>query len=155
MPPNVSRRPRASPIVHRNSNISFLQQQNSLGPKPSLRIAVIGQSRFAVDVLHRLRQHGHVIVGVFTVADKDGREDALARAAGDLDVPLFKVKAWRRQGKTIPEVLEQYRSVGAELNVLPYCTQFIPMEVMRSGTNLVWASTKTDLHVLLLYRCLM
>lgn len=30
----------------------------------------------------------------------------------------------------LPEVLEQYSSVGAELNVLPFCSQFIPMEVI-------------------------
>ena len=28
------------------------------------------------------------------------------------------------------EVLEQYKSVGAELNVMPYCSQFIPLEVV-------------------------
>lgn len=47
-----------------------------------------------------------------------------------MEIPLFKIKAWRRQGKPIPEVLEQYRSVRADLNVLPYCSQFIPMEVI-------------------------
>uniref|UniRef100_A0A8W8LT21 Formyl transferase N-terminal domain-containing protein n=1 Tax=Magallana gigas TaxID=29159 RepID=A0A8W8LT21_MAGGI len=30
----------------------------------------------------------------------------------------------------IPEVLEEYKSVGAELNVLPFCSQFIPMDVI-------------------------
>ena len=38
-------------------------------------------------------------------------------------------------GKVIPEVLEQYNSVGATLNVLPYCTQFIPMEVIDGAEN--------------------
>lgn len=48
-----------------------------MNTKSSLRIAIIGQSPFAVDVLHRLRQHGHVIVGVFTIVDKGNREDPL------------------------------------------------------------------------------
>lgn len=126
---------------------NFFLQQNSVSTKSSLRIAIIGQSIFAVDVLHRLRQHGHVIVGVFTIIDKGNREDALgnsfskivallttvtivAKAAHELDIPLFKIKAWRKQGKPLPEVLEQYRSVRADLNVLPYCSQFIPMEVI-------------------------
>ena len=43
---------------------------------------------------------------------------------------VFKFARWRRQGVVIDEVLSQYKSVGAELNVLPYCTQFIPMEVI-------------------------
>ena len=28
------------------------------------------------------------------------------------------------------KVLDQYKSVGAELNVMPYCSQFIPLEVV-------------------------
>lgn len=52
-------------------------QQNTLAQRNSLRIAVIGQSAFAVDVLHRLRQHGHVVVGIFTILDKGNREDPL------------------------------------------------------------------------------
>ena len=50
-------------------------------------------------------------------------------AAAD-NTPVFKIKSWRRQGAVIAEVLEQYQSVGADLNVLPFCTQFIPMEVI-------------------------
>uniref|UniRef100_V5I8M6 formyltetrahydrofolate dehydrogenase n=1 Tax=Anoplophora glabripennis TaxID=217634 RepID=V5I8M6_ANOGL len=95
-----------------------------------LRVAIIGQSAFAVDVFHRLRQHGHIIVGVFTIPDKGKREDPLAKVAVDNDVTVFKFKAWRRQGKPLPEVLDAYKSVNAELNVLPYCSQFIPMEVI-------------------------
>lgn len=53
-----------------------------------------------------------------------------AKAAQECDIPTFKIKAWRRQGKPIPEVLDTYRNVNADLNVLPYCSQFIPMEVI-------------------------
>ncbi len=45
-------------------------------------------------------------------------------------MPVFKFKAWRQKGQILPEVLEQYRSVGATLNVLPFCSQFIPMEII-------------------------
>lgn len=111
-------------------------------------MAIIGQSAFAVDVFHRLRQHGHIIVGVFTIPDKGKREDPLgefsllllnyfyviiiiiAKVAAEHDVPLFKIKAWRKAGKPLPEVLDTYRSVNADLNVLPYCSQFIPMDVI-------------------------
>ena len=47
-------------------------------------------------------------------------------------VKVFKYKAWRRKGVVIPEILEEYQSVGASLNVMPYCSQFIPMEVINS-----------------------
>lgn len=46
------------------------------------------------------------------------------------DVPVFKFKSWRKAGKALPEVLQAYISVNADLNVLPYCSQFIPMEVI-------------------------
>ncbi|CAH1107768.1 unnamed protein product [Psylliodes chrysocephalus] len=52
------------------------------------------------------------------------------KAAAENDIPVFKIKAWRRAGKPLPEVLHQYKSVNADLNVLPYCSQFIPMEVI-------------------------
>ena len=48
---------------------------------------------------------------------------------------MFKFKAWRRKGVALPEVLEQYRSVGAELNVMPYCSQFIPLEVVNNPAH--------------------
>jgi len=66
------------------------------------------------------------------------------------DVPCFKISRWRMKNQVpifitsflmelngfltnfqvIPEVFEQYKSLNAELNVLPFCTQFIPMEVI-------------------------
>lgn len=54
----------------------------------------------------------------------------IAKAANENDIPCFKFKAWRSKGVPLPEVLDKYRSVNAELNVLPYCSQFIPMEVI-------------------------
>lgn len=71
-------------------------------------------------------------MGVFTVPDKDGKADPLALAAERDGTPVFKFPRWRVKGKTIKEVAEAYRSVSAELNVLPFCTQFIPMDVIDS-----------------------
>lgn len=100
-----------------------------------MRIAIIGQSVFAAEVLEKLLAEGFEVVGVFTITDKNGREDVLATTAAKLDIPVFKVAAWRRKGVMIPEVFEQYRSVGATLNVLPYCSQFIPMEVINNAQH--------------------
>lgn len=44
-----------------------------------LKIAIIGQSTFAAEVYKLLRQDGHKITGVFTVADKSNREDPLGK----------------------------------------------------------------------------
>jgi len=96
----------------------------------SLKIAVIGQSVFAKDVYNLIKKNGHTVVGVFTIPDKNGREDPVAAAASSDGVPVFKFPGWRRKGVVKPEVLQQYQSVGAELNVMPYCSQFIPLEVV-------------------------
>lgn len=69
-------------------------------------------------------------MGVFTVPDKDGKADPLALAAERDGTPVFKFPRWRVKGETIKEVAEAYRSVSADLNVLPFCTQFIPTDVI-------------------------
>lgn len=95
-----------------------------------MKIAVIGQSLFGKEVYKELRKEGHEVVGVFTVPDKNGKADPLASEAESDGVPVFKFPRWRVKGQAIPEVVETYASVGAELNVLPFCSQFIPMEVI-------------------------
>ena len=51
-----------------------------------------GQSQFAAEVYKRVVQSGHEVVGVFTIPDKNGREDALATYAAQDGVPVFKNK---------------------------------------------------------------
>lgn len=108
----------------------YLQTGSSVTQPPKLRIAIIGQSNFAAEVLELYLDKGYEIVGVFTITDKNGREDVLATTAKQLNIPVFKISAWRRKGVIIPEVFEIYKSTGATLNVLPFCSQFIPMEVI-------------------------
>uniref|UniRef100_A0A8C3G823 10-formyltetrahydrofolate dehydrogenase n=1 Tax=Cyclopterus lumpus TaxID=8103 RepID=A0A8C3G823_CYCLU len=95
-----------------------------------LKLAIIGQSLFGQEVYSNLRKQGHKVVGVFTVPDKDGKADPLAAAAEKDGTPVFKFPRWRLKGKPIPEVVEAYKAVGAELNVMPFCSQFIPMNVI-------------------------
>uniref|UniRef100_A0A1B0C1Z4 10-formyltetrahydrofolate dehydrogenase n=1 Tax=Glossina palpalis gambiensis TaxID=67801 RepID=A0A1B0C1Z4_9MUSC len=95
-----------------------------------LRIAIIGQSNFAAEVLELLLEKNYNIAGVFTIPNKGTREDILAATAKQHSIPVFKFASWRRNGEVLPEVLQQYKSVQANLNVLPYCSQFIPMEVI-------------------------
>ncbi|KAF2982127.1 hypothetical protein EK904_012895 [Melospiza melodia maxima] len=95
-----------------------------------LKLALIGQSIFGQEVYNKLRKEGHKVVGVFTVPDKNGQADPLALAAEKDGTPVFKFPKWRAKGKPIQEVVAAYKSVGAELNVLPFCTQFIPMDVI-------------------------
>jgi len=106
-----------------------MSQQN-WSTNPKLRIAVIGQSMFGADTYKTLKRDGHEVVGVFTIPDIDGKEDVLASAAKEDGVPVFKFKRWRLKGKSLPKVVEQYKEVGADLNVMPFCSQFIPMDVI-------------------------
>lgn len=99
----------------------------------NMKLAVIGQSAFGSEVYKALKQDGHQIVGVFTIPDTKGKEDILAQTAKADGVPVFKFPRWKALkkdgGEIIPEVLQTYKACGAELNVLAFVTQFIPMEV--------------------------
>uniref|UniRef100_UPI00358FB5C3 cytosolic 10-formyltetrahydrofolate dehydrogenase-like isoform X1 n=1 Tax=Myxine glutinosa TaxID=7769 RepID=UPI00358FB5C3 len=95
-----------------------------------MKIVVIGQSQFGLEVYKCLRAEGHDVKGVFTIPDKDGKSDPLGTAAEKDGVPVFKLARWRVKGQVIPGVLETYKALGAELNVLPYCSQLIPMQVI-------------------------
>uniref|UniRef100_A0A452UDS4 10-formyltetrahydrofolate dehydrogenase n=1 Tax=Ursus maritimus TaxID=29073 RepID=A0A452UDS4_URSMA len=95
-----------------------------------MKIAVIGQSLFGQEVYCHLRKEGHEVVGVFTVPDKDGKADPLGLEAEKDGVPVFKFPHWRVKGQALPDVVAKYQALGAELNVLPFCSQFIPMEVI-------------------------
>ena len=95
-----------------------------------LRLAIIGQSLFGAEVYKALRNAGHEVAGVFTVPDVNGRADPLASRAEEDGTPTFKVPRWRQKNKTIKEMFDLYKSVEADLNVLPFCTQFIPMDVI-------------------------
>ncbi|XP_062989479.1 mitochondrial 10-formyltetrahydrofolate dehydrogenase [Elgaria multicarinata webbii] len=97
-----------------------------------LKLALIGQSLFGQEVYQNLQKAGHKVVGVFTVPDKNGKADPLASAAEKDGTPVFKFPRWRVKGKPVQEVIDAYQSVGADLNVLPFCTQFIPMDVIDS-----------------------
>ena len=96
----------------------------------SLRIAVIGQSNFGAEVYKSLRTKGHEIVGVFTIPDVQGKADPLAQEAEKDGVAVFKFPRWQQKKVAIPEVVEKYKNVNAELNVMPFCSQFIPMDVI-------------------------
>uniref|UniRef100_UPI00398F8AE8 cytosolic 10-formyltetrahydrofolate dehydrogenase-like isoform X2 n=1 Tax=Pristiophorus japonicus TaxID=55135 RepID=UPI00398F8AE8 len=95
-----------------------------------MKIAVIGQSLFGQEVYKELKKAGHEIVGIFTIPDKDGKEDLLAAEGAKDGTRVFKYARWRVKGKAITEVVSEYSSLGAELNVMPFCSQFIPMEVI-------------------------
>ncbi|XP_071784206.1 cytosolic 10-formyltetrahydrofolate dehydrogenase-like isoform X1 [Asterias amurensis] len=94
-----------------------------------MKIAVIGQSQFGEEVYKLIRKNGHEVVGVFTIPDVNGKADQLASTAEKDGIPVFKFPRWRVKGKAIPEVLQAYEQTKPDLNVMPFCSQFIPSEV--------------------------
>lgn len=95
------------------------------------RIALFGQAAFGRDILLRLLDAGHDIVAVYTPPE-GRRPDPLAEAATERGLRLVRVGRFRRQGRAIPEILAEYRALGAELNVLAYVTAILPSDIVEA-----------------------
>jgi len=94
-----------------------------------LRIALFGQAAFGKDVLVRLLEAGHAIVGVYVPPD-EGRPDPLASEAAARGLPLFRHRRFRRAGAALPELVAEHRALGADLNVLAFVTTILPPEIV-------------------------
>ena len=101
-----------------------------------MKVVVIGQSAFGASVFTELFNQGNEILAVYTIPDVNNKEDVLATTAKEKRVPVIKLKVWRAPraegGAVLPEVMEEYSKFGAELNVLAFVTQFIPIEVINA-----------------------
>jgi methionyl-tRNA formyltransferase len=93
-----------------------------------VRIAVFGQAPFGRDVLVGLLDAGHDIVAVH-VPPAD-RPDPLAEEAASRNLPLHRHRRYRLGGAAIPELVDEYRAAGAELNVMPFTTVILPPEIV-------------------------
>lgn len=74
--------------------------------------------------------HRFSILYCFTVLSFSSWFALSASVASRDKTPVFKVKAWRKGEEALKDIVAQYEEVGAELNVLPFCSQFIPMDVI-------------------------
>ena len=91
-----------------------------------MRIILIGQAAFAQEVLDGLRQRRHEVVAVYCPPDASGgRKEPLKARALELGVPV-------RQHKTLksPEVLQEFAELDADLGVMAYVTQIVPLAVI-------------------------
>ncbi len=98
-----------------------------------LRLAIFGQAPFGRDVAVRLAEAGHSVVGVHVPPDRNpgkGRPDPLAAEADSRGWPLFRHRAYRRGGEAKAALVEEYRALGAELNVMPFTTVILPPEIV-------------------------
>lgn len=99
-----------------------------------LRIALFGQAAFARDVLLGLLEAGHELVAVYAPPDR-GRPDPLAEEAAARGLRLLRHRRFRRRGEAIPELVDEYRRLGADLNVLPFTTVILPPEIVETPSR--------------------
>ena len=95
----------------------------------AMRIALIGQSAFGEAVLRALSRNGaDEMVGVFCPPDLKGRPvDPIKSAAVELNVDVFQPRRMRRT-----EAIEDFRSLGADLCVMAFVTDFVPAEILEA-----------------------
>jgi methionyl-tRNA formyltransferase len=96
-----------------------------------MKIAVFGQAAFGRDVVLAVADAGHEIVGVYAPPE-GARPDPLAEAAGERGWPLFRRRRFRSKGRAIPELVEEHRRLGAELNLMPFTTVILPPEIVEA-----------------------
>lgn len=96
----------------------------------ALRIAFFGQAAFGKDVLVRLLDAGHEVVGVY--APPEGRRpDPLAEEALARGLTLLRPKAMRKKsGEPLASRMAEHAALGADLNVLAFVTMILPAEVV-------------------------
>jgi methionyl-tRNA formyltransferase len=99
----------------------------------ALRIALFGQAAFGKDVLDRLVDAGHTLVAAYAPPE-GARPDPMAARAAELGIPSFRHRYFRKRTDggfaPIPRILDEYRGLGAELNVLAYVTAILPPEIV-------------------------
>jgi methionyl-tRNA formyltransferase len=96
----------------------------------ALRIAIFGQAAFGKDVAIGLAEQRHEIAAVYAPPSASGRPDPLAAEAETHGWPLFRHARFRSKGEAIPELINEYRGLGIELNVMPFTTVILPPEIV-------------------------
>jgi methionyl-tRNA formyltransferase len=98
----------------------------------TLRIAYFGQAPFGRDVLVRLIEAGHRILGVYAPPTKPGaKADPLAEEAERRGLALFRHAAMRKKtGEPIASRIAEHAALRADLNVLAFVTMILPPEIV-------------------------
>jgi methionyl-tRNA formyltransferase len=90
-----------------------------------MRIALIGQTAFAADVMKGLIQQGQQVAGVFCPPDRGGKTDALKDAALAAGIPVFQPPRMKD-----PQAYDQMVSLNPDLAVLAFVTDIVPGKVL-------------------------
>lgn len=95
---------------------------------------MFGQAAFGLDVTRAVAEAGHEIVAVYAPPE-GARPDPLAEEAKQRGWPLFRHRRFRKKGEAIPELVEAYRALGAELNLMPFTTVILPPEIVEAPVH--------------------
>lgn len=91
-----------------------------------MRIALIGQAAFGQKVLRALAEAGEELAVVYMPPDPPGGKGNSFREASEaLGIPVRQPARMRD-----PEVFEEYKTFGADLNVMAFVTDIVPMTIL-------------------------
>lgn len=89
-----------------------------------MRIALIGQAAFGEKVLNALADAGEELAVVYMPPD-GGKPNPFRDAAGARGIPVRQPARMRD-----PEVYEEYKTFGVDLNVMAFVTDIVPMTIL-------------------------
>jgi methionyl-tRNA formyltransferase len=96
-----------------------------------MRIVVHGQQAFGKAVLEAFLKRGDNVIAVFVAPEKPGgRADPLKEAALAAKLPVFQPDNYRK-----PEVIEHFKSLKPDLQVMAFVTLFVPEEFLNVPTH--------------------
>src|SRR6201747_2501992 len=97
-----------------------------------MRIVVHGQQAFGKAVLEALIKRGENVVGVYVAPEKPGaKADPLKEAALAANLPVFQPASFRNR----PEVLEEFKALKPDLQLMAFVTLFVPEEFLNVPTH--------------------
>ena len=96
-----------------------------------MRIVVHGQQAFGKAVLEALLKRGEDVVAVYVAPEKPGQKpDPLKEAALAAKLPIYQPESYRK-----PEVVEQFRALKPDLQVMAFVTLFVPEDFLNVPTH--------------------
>ena len=96
-----------------------------------MRIVVHGQQAFGKAVLEALLKRGDNVVAAYVAPEKPGAKiDPLKEAAIAAKLPVFQPESYRK-----PEVVEEFKALKPDLQVMAFVTLFVPEDFLNVPTH--------------------
>lgn len=96
-----------------------------------MRIVVHGQQAFGKAVLEALLKRGDEVIAVYVAPEKEGaKADPLKEAALAAGLKVMQPSSYKT-----PEVLEEFKAMKPDLQVMAFVTLFVPEEFLNAPTH--------------------